>query len=276
MRLLLDTNGYKDFCLGERKAVDLVQLADEIHLPFVTLAELRERELGAVMEVFDFAGNIPASIYLGSTGVKVPEACYRSASISQTRLVSEEYLLNSKRNSLDMGLPIGVFAYSAFGVRASLGLRSLAEEGEGERWEGVVKLPPYRNLNSSLGAVMRSRRSIREMKGGAMPLQSLSTILFFGDGVTGDFVLASAENDVLPEATMGSSYISKLRTAPSGGGLYPIYLYLVVQNVKGLPDGMYIYLPLHHALLRRCEMENRNAGSSTPWPSGGSTSMPGR
>ena len=41
MRLLLDTNGYKDFCLGERKAVDLIQLADEIHLPFVTLAELR-------------------------------------------------------------------------------------------------------------------------------------------------------------------------------------------------------------------------------------------
>jgi predicted nucleic acid-binding protein len=41
MRLLLDTNGYKDFCMGERRAVDLLQRADEIHLPFVTLAELR-------------------------------------------------------------------------------------------------------------------------------------------------------------------------------------------------------------------------------------------
>lgn len=234
----------------------------------LTLAELRERELGAVMEVFDFAGHVPASIYLGSTGVKVPEACYRSASISQTRLVSEEYLLNSKRNSLDMGLPIGVFAYSAFGVRASLGLRSLAEEGEGERWGGVVKLPPCKNLNTSLGAVIRSRRSLREMKGDAMPLQSLSTILFFGDGVTGDFVLASAENDVLPEATLGSSYISKLRTAPSGGGLYPIYLYLVVQNVKGLPDGMYVYLPLHHALLKMGEMgeqERREFNAVADW-----------
>lgn len=220
----------------------------------LTLTELRERELGAVMEVFDFAGHIPASIYLGSTGVKVPEACYRSASISQTRLVSEEYLLNSKRNSLDMGLPIGVFAYSAFGVRGSLGLRSLAEDAEGEGWGGVVKLPPYKHLNTPLGTVIRSRRSIREMKGGAMPLQTLSTILFLGDGVTGDFVLASAENDVLPEATLGSSYVSKLRTAPSGGGLYPICFYIIVQNVKGLPDGMYTYLPLNHALLKMREM----------------------
>lgn len=215
----------------------------------LALSELRERELGAIMEVFDFAGNIPASIYLGSTGVKVPEACYRSSSISQTRLVSEEYLLNSKRNSLDMGLPIGVFAYSSFGVRASLGLRSLAEDGEGEHRGGVVKLPAYKNLNASLGTVLRSRRSVREMRGGTMPLQSLSTLLFFGDGVTGDFVLASMDTDVLPEATLGSSYISKLRTAPSGGGLYPIYLYLVVQNVKGIPDGMYVYLPLNHALM---------------------------
>ena len=234
----------------------------------LALSELRERELGAIMEVFDFAGNIPASIYLGSTGVKVPEACYRSSSISQTRLVSEEYLLNSKRNSLDMGLPIGVFAYSSFGVRASLGLRSLAEEGEGERWGGVVKLPAYKNLNASLGTVLRSRRSVREMRGGTMPLQSLSTLLFFGDGVTGDFVLASMDTDVLPEATLGSSYISKLRTAPSGGGLYPIYLYLVVQNVQGIPDGMYVYLPLNHALMRVREMgeqERREFNAMADW-----------
>jgi tRNA(fMet)-specific endonuclease VapC len=41
MRLLLDRNGYRDFCMGERRAVDLLQRADEIHLPFVTLAALR-------------------------------------------------------------------------------------------------------------------------------------------------------------------------------------------------------------------------------------------
>jgi predicted nucleic acid-binding protein len=41
MRLLLDTNAYKAFCTGDRTALDLIQLADEIHLPFVTLAELR-------------------------------------------------------------------------------------------------------------------------------------------------------------------------------------------------------------------------------------------
>ena len=213
----------------------------------MTLEALRAQELGAVLEIFDFAGNIPASIYLESTAVKVPEACYRSSSISKTRFISEEYLLNAKRNSLDMGLPIGVFAYSSFGVRGSLALRSFATDGESVK---LVKLPPYKNVNTPLGTAIRSRRSVREMKGSTMPLQMLSTILFYGDGVTGDYVLATPENDLLPEVTLGSSYVGKLRTAPSGGGLYPIYLYLMIQKVEGLTDGIYVYLPLNHALLK--------------------------
>ncbi len=41
MRLALDTNRYVDFCRGDRHAVERVQEADRIYLPFVTLAELR-------------------------------------------------------------------------------------------------------------------------------------------------------------------------------------------------------------------------------------------
>lgn len=41
MRLALDTNRYVDFCRGENGAVERVQEADRIYLPFVTLAELR-------------------------------------------------------------------------------------------------------------------------------------------------------------------------------------------------------------------------------------------
>ena len=41
MRLALDTNRYIDFCRGEESVVQAVQLAHEIVLPFVTVAELR-------------------------------------------------------------------------------------------------------------------------------------------------------------------------------------------------------------------------------------------
>lgn len=41
MKLALDTNAYADFCRGEKRAVDALQRADRIFLPFIVLAELR-------------------------------------------------------------------------------------------------------------------------------------------------------------------------------------------------------------------------------------------
>ena len=41
MNILLDTNCYRNFCEGEATALDTVQRARSINVPFVTLAELR-------------------------------------------------------------------------------------------------------------------------------------------------------------------------------------------------------------------------------------------
>jgi tRNA(fMet)-specific endonuclease VapC len=41
MKVLIDTNRYRDFCEGREDAVDVIQRARSIHLPFVVLAELR-------------------------------------------------------------------------------------------------------------------------------------------------------------------------------------------------------------------------------------------
>ena len=41
MRLLIDSNRYRDFCAGCIEVVHLIQRAEEIHLPFVVLGELR-------------------------------------------------------------------------------------------------------------------------------------------------------------------------------------------------------------------------------------------
>lgn len=41
MKLMLDTNRYRDFCMGEETIVGAVQTARLVALPFVTVAELR-------------------------------------------------------------------------------------------------------------------------------------------------------------------------------------------------------------------------------------------
>lgn len=41
MKLILDTNRYRDFCTGQPEAVRILQQAERIYLPFIVLAELR-------------------------------------------------------------------------------------------------------------------------------------------------------------------------------------------------------------------------------------------
>ncbi len=41
MRLLLDTNRYRDLCDGVPEALKIIQQAGGIHIPFVVIAELR-------------------------------------------------------------------------------------------------------------------------------------------------------------------------------------------------------------------------------------------
>ena len=41
MNIAIDTNRYRDFCLNDLVAVDRLQTAERIHLPYIVLAELR-------------------------------------------------------------------------------------------------------------------------------------------------------------------------------------------------------------------------------------------
>ncbi|MEA1910627.1 MAG: type II toxin-antitoxin system VapC family toxin [Spirochaetota bacterium] len=41
MRIVIDTNRYKDFCEGVDEAVNVIQKSSEIYIPFIVIAELR-------------------------------------------------------------------------------------------------------------------------------------------------------------------------------------------------------------------------------------------
>ncbi|MBI2854811.1 MAG: SagB/ThcOx family dehydrogenase [Chloroflexi bacterium] len=78
------------------------------------------------------------------------------------------------------------------------------------------------------GETVQRRRSLREYAGKPLTLEQLSVLLHSAYGIT--------------ERTY------PLRASPSAGGLYPLEIYPVVNEVTGLSSGVYHYQPKDHAL----------------------------
>lgn len=144
----------------------------------MTLEEFQENETPGLLAIYDFTSNIAISNYIDTTVVKIPEACYSSSLLAKTHFLSETYLMNRKRSSMDMGLSYGVMGYSSFSVRGSIVQRILAEKEELEHKNLTIQLPKYKHIKMPLGTAIRARRSIRKMTDAAMTIEDLSTILY--------------------------------------------------------------------------------------------------
>jgi SagB-type dehydrogenase family enzyme len=94
----------------------------------------------------------------------------------------------------------------------------------------MIKLsqPNYKGM--PVEEAIKKRRSARSYSKKALTLPQLSQLLFAAQGITG--------------SVSGFG----LRAAPSAGALYPIEVYLVVNNVEELPRGIYHYNVQKHAL----------------------------
>ena len=213
----------------------------------VSREELEAKEIPLLFSVVNFSSNIPVSMYADTIGIKTSESSYRASMHSEVnRNISEEYLLNSKKSSIDLSTMLDVVGYSSFPIDAALSNRVLLEE-EVHKKGNAVKLPPYKNINAPIGSVIRSRRSRRDFKGKPLTMGDLSNLLYYGDGISGDFDFNLNKNEY-GTITFSDKYISKLRTAPSGGGLYPVYLYIAALNINNLDKGIYKYMPFTHSL----------------------------
>ena len=93
-----------------------------------------------------------------------------------------------------------------------------------------IKLPVPDYQGMPLETALKKRRSIRNFKSRGISTQELSQILFAAQGIT------------------GKMYEKSLRTAPSGGALYPIELYAAVNNVTGIEKGIYHYSVIDHSI----------------------------
>ena len=80
-----------------------------------------------------------------------------------------------------------------------------------------------------LETCLNRRRSVRHYAKGSVSVDEISRLLWAAQGIT-----AASEH----------------RTAPSGGALYPLDLYVVCGDLDGLAGGLYRYMPSEHTLDR--------------------------
>lgn len=111
----------------------------------------------------------------------------------------------------------------------------------------TYEVPPFKELDGAVtiglpspelptrefAEAIAARCSCRRFDNSELPLRDLSTLLHASYGILG-----SREFD--------GEFLE--RPVPSGGGLYPLELYLLNQRIEGLDGGVYHYVPVGHLL----------------------------
>ena len=97
----------------------------------------------------------------------------------------------------------------------------------------TVELPHPALPDAPLADAIAARTSCRRFRQEAIPLGQVSDLLHSAYGVLGTVDLWGEFCE---------------RPVPSGGGLYPLELYVLTQNVDGLRGGAYHYVPIAHLL----------------------------
>ena len=98
----------------------------------------------------------------------------------------------------------------------------------------AVSLPPPIDLQLSLGESIRNRFSCRRFADKLIALETVATLLFWAYGKLGICYPNGTEMVTRP--------------VPSGGGLYPLELYIIALRIADLKPGIYHYQALCHLL----------------------------
>lgn len=123
----------------------------------------------------------------------------------------------------------------------------------------TVQLPlDSMQVDGSLGETILNRRSSRRFNGKPIPLNTLSKLLYYSNGIT-----ARIDSH---EWRTGRPLRQFVRAAASGGALYPIELYAGVIHVEGLTPGMYHYNVREHSLAALRTDENFTSAFPRTFP----------
>ncbi|HIH35157.1 MAG: SagB family peptide dehydrogenase [Lachnospiraceae bacterium] len=145
-----------------------------------------------------------------------------------------EYLLNLGVMRLNDVKSIGM--YNDTNLAAHINNLKPYEEIINEK-ETIILPKEYVKIRSNLTDAMTRRHSTREFSGMyLMSRKEFSTILHYSFG--------------LAKRTMRFNDLTvTTRHYASGGGLYPVTVYILINRVEGIPQGLYRYQPYSHSLL---------------------------
>jgi SagB-type dehydrogenase family enzyme len=173
---------------------------------------------------------------VGATGFRTHGLRYRSLEETPSVALATDYLVNSRYLKHDRETEESIRSYFL-----DPGIFLLASIGE-EDVSGLseIRLPEGVKLRREFGQVLSDRRSRRSYTGDRIELSYLATLIRAASAIT-----ATAN---VPRADRGHARFA-FRTAPSGGGLYPIDLYVASVRAERVPRGVYRYDPRRDALL---------------------------
>lgn len=177
--------------------------------------------------------------YITGTGVRYNELRYCSQQFNIEPDIAELFLENTKLKTTDKELGMSI---SAFGDSEHLEMLSLGGIKNCDSL-GEVSLRKRTPINTNFELLLKKRRSIRQYTNKTMRFSDLASILYAANGVTGNLVFQLPT----PEGMLRSEI--KLRTVGSGGGLYPIDIFTVVNNVSEIKRGLYFYNPISSKLI---------------------------
>lgn len=172
-----------------------------------------------------------------STGFRTSAFRFRSLGEWDQPRVAEEFLIGSRlsRNDPELAASVASYLSDSSLVMVSMIGEELSAAGR------EIKLPAGIRLSMGVTEAIHRRRSIRTYSGDELQLDYLATLLQSSAGLSG-----SAE----PCLTGGGKASLSLRSAPSGGGLYPIDIYVAALHVQGLERNIYQYLPKRNTLVK--------------------------
>jgi SagB-type dehydrogenase family enzyme len=135
--------------------------------------------------------------------------------------------------------------YDSFPAQEAIAMR-MAELLESLPYDGypATPLPAPAPVSGQLSDVLAARVSARAMRPQQLDLPQLAALLHHAYGIT--------------RTNEGTGFIRPFRSAPSGGGLYPLEIYFHSKHVNGLTPGLYHYNPFKNEVRRLRE------GDQTP------------
>jgi SagB-type dehydrogenase family enzyme len=164
--------------------------------------------------------------------------------LTKLNIVHERYLKNSDNDSF-RGPPWDIIELAMQRQRSYGGRKEMSQrEGESPKPFKRVKrlssltLQKTRSLNQNKGTlfdVLENRKSIRDYSDHYVSLKELSHFLY-----------TSARIKKIVKSPEG---IVTRRPYPSGGARYPLEIYVVNNNVKGIQRGIHFYDPLKHRMV---------------------------